>query len=193
MKSITDALSNFSKKLSRFEQAEDADFVKPVSKDAPLQKKINLTEEEKLERIRAEYEKYVNPVSKEIEEDEESVLSALRIFKAAKNAEQLEISQKKGEKQTEIHEIDFKSPICQKSDYVYGKNLIYLSYWLQTVHGETEWIPSIYKFISGERFLEFVPVETKRYDYEENAILNALKALDKSKSGEKGGKIDEKV
>ncbi|WP_027728684.1 hypothetical protein [Treponema sp. C6A8] len=187
MKNITDALSNFSKKLSRFEEAEDKEFIKPVSKDAPLQKKINLTEEEKIARIKAQYEKYVNPVSKEVEEDEESVLSALRIFKAAKLAEQTEISQKK-EKPTSIHEINFKSPICQKNDYVYGKNLIYLTYWLQTFHGEKEWIPSIYKFNSGERFLEFIPAETKHYDYEENAILNVLKTLNQT-----GGKIDEKI
>ena len=95
MKKITDALADFSKKLSRFEQAEEKEFIKPVSKDAPLQKKINLTEEEKIERIKAEYEKYINPVSKEIEEDEEAVLSALRIFKAARVAEQTEVSSKK--------------------------------------------------------------------------------------------------
>ena len=187
MKNITDALSNFSKKLSRFEEAEEKEFVKPVSKDSPLQKKINLSEEEKIERIKAEYEKYANPVSKEIEEDEEAVLSALRIFKAAKLAEQTEAAQKK-EKQTSIHQLDFKSPLCQKQEYVYGKNLIYLTYWLQTVHGETEWIPSIYKFISGERFLEFIPAETKHYDYEENAILKVLKSLNQT-----GGKIDEKM
>ena len=189
MKKITDALADFSKKLSRFEQAEEKEFIKPVSKDAPLQKKINLTEEEKIERIKAEYEKYINPVSKEIEEDEEAVLSALRIFKAARVAEQTEVSQKK-EKQTSIHQLDFKSPLCQKQEYVYGKNLIYLTYWLQTVHGEKEWIPSIYKFISGERFLEFIPAETKTYDYEENAILNVLKSFNQTKSG---GNIDEKV
>ena len=187
MKNITEALSNFSKKLSRFEEAEAKEFVKPQSKDAALQKKINLSEEEKIERIKAEYEKYLNPVSREIEEDQESVLSALRIFKAAKNAEQTEVSQKK-EKQTSIHQLDFKSPLCQKQEYLYGNNLLYLTYWLQTVHGEKEWIPSIYKFTSGERFLEFIPAETKHYDYEETAILNILKTLNQT-----GGKIDEKA
>lgn len=176
MKNITEAISSFSKKLSRFEEAEDKAFVKPESKDSVLQKKINLSQEEKLEKIKTEYEKYVNPVSKEIEEDEESVLSALRIFKAARLAEQTEASSKK-EKQTAIHQIDFKSPLCQKQEYIYGKNLIYLTYWLQAVHGEKEWIPSIYNFISGERFLEFIPAETKHYDYEETAILNVLKSL----------------
>lgn len=187
MKNITEALSNFSKKLSRFEEAQDKEFVKPQSKDAALQKKINLTEEEKIEKVKAQYEKYLNPVSREIEEDEEAVLSALRIFKAAKNAEQTEVSQKK-EKQTSIHQLDFKSPLCQKQEYLYGKNLLYLTYWLQTVHGEKEWIPSIYKFISGERFLEFIPAETKHYDYEETSILNILKTLNQT-----GGKIDEKA
>ena len=188
--SITDALSNFSKKLSRFEQAENAEFVKPVSKDAQLQKKINLTEEEKIEKIRLEYQKYVNPVSKEIEEDEEAVLSALRIFKAAKSAELAEVSQKKGEGLTAIHQMDFKSSLCQKQEYFYGKNLIYLTYWLQTVHNESDWIPSIYKNASGERFLEFVLAETKTYDYEENAILNILKTINESDGK---GNIDEKV
>ena len=187
MKNITEALSNFSKKLSRFEEAQDKEFVKPQSKDAALQKKINLTEEEKIEKVKAQYEKYLNPVSREIEEDEEAVLSALRIFKAAKNAEQTEVSQKK-EKQTSIHQLDFKSPLCQKQEYLYGKNLLYLTYWLQTVHGEKEWIPSIYKFTSGERFLEFIPAETKHYDYEETSILNILKTLNQT-----GGKIDEKA
>ena len=187
MKNITEALSNFSKKLSRFEEAQDKEFVRPQSKDAALQKKINLTEEEKIEKIKSQYEKYLNPVSREIEEDEEAVLSALRIFKAAKNAEQTEVSQKK-EKQTSIHQLDFKSPLCQKQEYLYGKNLLYLTYWLQTVHGEKEWIPSIYKFISGERFLEFIPAETKHYDYEETSILNILKTLNQT-----GGKIDEKA
>ncbi|EID86036.1 hypothetical protein MSI_04680 [Treponema sp. JC4] len=187
MKNITEALSNFSKKLSRFEEAQDKEFVKPQSKDAALQKKINLTEEEKIEKIKAQYGKYLNPVSREIEEDEEAVLSALRIFKAAKNAEQTEVSQKK-EKQTSIHQLDFKSPLCQKQEYLYGKNLLYLTYWLQTVHGEKEWIPSIYKFTSGERFLEFIPAETKHYDYEETSILNILKTLNQT-----GGKIDEKA
>lgn len=176
MKNITQVISSFSKKLSRFEEAEDKAFVKPVSKDADLQKKINLSEEEKLERIKAQYEKYINPVSKEIEEDQESLLSALRIFKAARLAEETEASSK-NDRQTSIHQIDFKSPICQKQEYVYGKNLLYLTYWLQTVHGEKEWIPSIYKFISGERFLEFIPAESKHYDYEEIAILNVLKSL----------------
>ena len=62
--SITDALSNFSKKLSRFEEAESVVFVRPESKDKELQKKINLSEEEKIEKIRSEYEKYlkVNPL-----------------------------------------------------------------------------------------------------------------------------------
>ena len=189
MKNITDVISSFSKKLSRFEEAEEKTFVKTERKDAALQKKINLSEEEKLERIKAQYGKYINPVSKEIEEDEEAVLSALRIFKAAKNAESAESGGKKGsDMPVSIHQIDFKSPLCQKDEYVYGKNLIYLTYWLQTVHGEKEWIPSIYKFISGERFLEFIPAETKHYDYEETAILNVLKSLNQT-----GGKIDEKM
>ena len=186
--SITDALSNFTKKLSRFEEAESAVFVKPESKDKELQKKINLSEEEKIEKIRSEYEKYLNPVSKEIEEDEEALLSALRIFKAAKLAEGTEVSQKKNENLSSIHQLDFRSPLCQKQAYAYGSSLIYLSYWLFAVQGENEWTPSIYKSGSGERFLEFVPRETKTYNYEENAILNVLKTLYQT-----GGQIDEKV
>ena len=182
MKSITDAISDFSKRLSRFEKAESAVFVKKERGDKILQTKINLSEEEKLEKIRAEYEKYINPVSKEIEEDEEAVLSALRIFKAAKLAEQGETSA--------IHEIDFKSPLCRKDEYIYDNKLVYLSFWLENVHGEKEWTPNIYKHISGERFLEFIPLENRTYDYEKNAVLKILEKLNNEK---KAGKTDDKV
>ena len=187
MKGITEAISNFSKKLSRFEEAGEKNIKRPFSPEKRLQEKINLSDEEKIEKIRQEFEKYKNPVSKEIEEDEEALLAALKIFKAAKNAEA-------GEKAS-VHQLDFKSPLCRKDEYRYANGTVYLSYWLEKIYGEKEWAPNIYKNASGEYFLEFVPLETRAFDYEKKALWKLLASLfsEEKNSSVKAGFSDEKM
>lgn len=187
MKGITEAISNFSKKLSRFEEAGHKEIRKAVSAEKKLQQQINLSDEEKIEKIRQDFEKYINPLSREIEEDEETLLSALKIFKAAKKAEA-------GEKAS-IHQLDFKSPLCRKGDYLYENGLIYLSFWLENFYGEKEWTPYIYKNASGQFFLEFIPLENRAFDYEKKALWKLLASLfgEEKKSGIKAGLSDEKM
>lgn len=71
---LSQSVSDFSKKFSRF---NDAGKTKPAIKmtpDAVLQKKINDVEADRRDRFLRQYNCYSNPVSQQIEEDETNII-----------------------------------------------------------------------------------------------------------------------
>jgi len=170
MSKITDALNNFSQKLSRFQNDEAAEFVKPQSKDSALQSKINLNEEERISGILREFDKYVNPVSKEIEDDELSVLEALNLYKTVYDA-----ASKLSERLVTVRKLTFNSKICSKEEYISGGKRIYLICWLLFCKNENL-VPKFCKDENRNRYMEFIPFENISLNYEENAIFGIIQA-----------------
>lgn len=176
MADISEVLNKFSKKLSRFEKDSSAVFVKADSSDSLLQKKINASESDRIQKILSEFEKYKAAVSKEIEDDENAVLAALEIHKACVEAEKLQ--NQNGGNIAVISDLNFKSPICKKNEYAgtaaLQNKLIYLICWLYFVQNEKTYVPQIIKNTAGERCLHFIKFSELNLNSEEKSIFGII-------------------
>nr|WP_318681632.1 hypothetical protein [uncultured Treponema sp.] len=167
-KTLSQSVSDFSKKLSRFNDAGKTEPAIKMTPDAVLQKKINDVEADRRDRFLRQYNCYSNPVSQQIEEDETNIISAYNLYKAA-----LELNASSCNENTKLASLKISSSLCEKGEYVNGGGFSFLRIWFLKHEEGIEYVPVITQ--DGEkRYLEFVPVDEYEFTRLEKEILQII-------------------
>lgn len=138
-KSIWKAFSDFSKKFERFQKSENSTRI-DSNQNLNLQNLINENENSKKTAVLNSFKNYEIPYTKEIEEDENSLLKAYEIFKAT-----LEINKKFADEKTFLMDFKLASPITKKANYIYGGEFIYLQLWFRLCKKIKDFVPILKK------------------------------------------------
>lgn len=167
--SIFDTMKKFSEKISRFEKAETKSFQTSDSQNKNLEKKLHLSEEERIEKIKNKYETYKNPLSKEIEDDESILLSAYNYF----------LEHKKLNQKYANHNIKFKKeyidcPLTKKENYIYKNDFIFLKLWFYLESKNSDYIPELIQDENKNFFITFRESENYKFSLEEKNILQII-------------------
>lgn len=169
---ISDAIQKFSEKLERFNKAENSDkkIEKPLSKEQILKTEIENAENEKIQKITNIYSSFRFPVSKSVEEDEESLYKCYTLFKSI-----LELNKTSGNNLSFIKRVEFESPIIHKDFYATGNKFIFLSAWLFFEKKVNDFVPILISENSGKIRLDFEELENHHFSAEERMIFDTIK------------------
>lgn len=169
MKNILGVISEFSKKLSKFEESENSVRVSNVSDETKLKNEILLSEEERKTFILSEYKNYSEPVTKEIEDDEECLLKAYDFFKQIE-----EIKGKSAEANIKIMDSRLFCPLCTNSDYTQTKNFIFLQIWFVHHNKDKSFVPVISSVAEKKYCIDFIKIEDWKLNSSEKEILQII-------------------
>lgn len=175
-KSFSQAMSDFSKKLSRFTEAGNTTIEKPLTPDKRLQAAIHNMEQDRKSLIEKQYAAFVNPVSQQVEEDEENLLKAYNLFKQA-----LELNSNTGDVHTKLADLRISSPLCQKSEYTSGSGFSFLRIWFLNKEKEADFVPMISMY-NESRYLEFIPRDEYEFSKFEKEVLQLIPEDNEAKS-----------
>lgn len=170
-KSSLQVMDEFAKKMKSIRNSESFSFSDKESKNTNLKKiqnKISEIQNAQEEKILSQYKAFVNPVSKEIEEDENELLECFEEF--------LKINFRKNELNDEESVIFIKSSIPKKTHYTSGTDFIYLRAWFKYEKEKAEFVPTLVKNESGFFRLTFIPAENAQYSIQEKHILNLIES-----------------
>ncbi|MCR5218386.1 hypothetical protein [Treponema sp.] len=171
---IIEAMEKFSRKMESFKKSDDKKNPLPESADQKLQKRINLTEEERLAAIKNEYENFKNPLSREIESDEEALLKAYELFTALNELKKSFEGQGASLKSCQIdcslcHKSEYTKPACSK--------FIFLQCWLYFEKNIRDYIPVIEENKNGSHDIAFADAEDFHFYSREKEIWESIAAL----------------
>ena len=137
---ISKALADFTKKFQRFSKSsEPQDAVKVESPLKPLQDQINEREDERASMLRRQMQEYIAPLTSDIEEDEENLTKAYKLFCLLLDAHNAE-----GDSKTHLKDFSLTSPLCKKSDYTsLPGHFPYLRLWFLIMNPDAMYVPEI--------------------------------------------------
>lgn len=167
-KTLSQSVSDFSKRLSRFNDSGKYEPVRPLSSDARLQQRITDMESERRERFLQQYNSLKNPVSQQVEEDEANLITAYNLFKGA-----VDLNANSGNAETKLADLRIASPLCEKNDYISGSGFSFLRIWFLKNNESIEYVPLIGQS-EDRRFLEFIPKEEYEFSRLEKEILQII-------------------
>lgn len=167
-KNLSQTISEFSKKLLRFNNAEKQELELPKSSEQILQTKINDFELERKERILKQINAYLNPINQELEDDENYLLEAYNLFKKA-----FELNENSQQPETKLASLKIKSPLCQKQEYSSGNDFSFLRIWFVHQNPSADFIPA-FIFENEKKYLEFIPFDEYEFSRLEKEILQVL-------------------
>ena len=155
---IKNLLSDFSQKLSAISDGADVRINETPSATDRLQEQINLQEAERATLLRARLQEYIAPLTQDIEEDEENLLKAYKLYCQAN-----ELNQTAGDRSTHLKNLTITSPLCQKSEYTSDSPLnrfAYLRLWFLATNPDAFFVPEIIPSPAGAGFLlDFIDVD----------------------------------
>ncbi|MBQ2601631.1 MAG: hypothetical protein II584_04520 [Treponema sp.] len=178
---VASAFNIFSKKLSRSTQMLDGAEIDLQREDDLIQKKVYARDEDYRRSIVSSYSRFMNPFrvlgkssreAMEINEDEQNLLKAYRLFKAVKEA-----NSEIGDGSTFIQFSGIKSPLTEKLRYTSGGDFIYLQCWLIYEQGIRDFVPVLEE--EEERLetfyrLDFVPARNFEFTWQEREVIAAI-------------------
>ena len=155
---IKNLLADFSQKLSAISEGADVRVNTELSATDKLQEQINLQEAERITLLRARLGEYIAPLTQDIEEDEENLLKAYKLYCQAN-----ELNQTAGDRTTHLKNLTITSPLCQKSEYTSDSPLnrfAYLRLWFLATNPDAFFVPEIIPSPAGAGFLlDFIDVD----------------------------------
>ena len=110
---VSQALDDFSKRFARF--AADPQALEGLQVESPLkslQEQINQRESERALVLRRQFLEYVSPMTSDIEDDEEALLKAYKLY-----CQLVELNESAGDTGTHLRDFSITSPLCRKSEY----------------------------------------------------------------------------
>lgn len=175
MQDVASTFDNFKQKIDRIKQSGGEPLRKPAVPQSPVERikeKISLDEQERIKSIRVRYCHFQLPLSKEIEEDEISLLKAWELFSKI-----TALNKSDSSKDTYIEKFTIASPITKKSRYTDGLSFKYLQAWFIQNHREKAdvFVPELTG--SGEPLLTFTPAENFKPDPFLKEILSIISGL----------------
>ncbi|MGN0739868.1 MAG: hypothetical protein ACI4LX_06825 [Treponema sp.] len=167
-KSMSKIISNFSKKFSQFNKSENREIVRQKNPDRILQEKITASENERKLKLQKDFSAYLNPVTQDIESDEESLLKAYELYRQI-----FEVTQKFSDGKTHLADIKITSPICTKSEYTQKNKFSFLRLWFLQKNTDADFVPVII-CENAKFYLSFVKKEEFEFSGFEKEIMQAL-------------------
>lgn len=155
-KSFANTILNFSKQFSKMseEQKEElsAAGITRESKDKLLQDEINRHDEAHVEQLRKQYEAFLQPATKDVEEDEEALLECYKLF--------CQLNEVSAEyKNARLRSFDLTCPLCKKDDYTLGDRFAFLRLWFLNTVADSEYVPEFVRAENGQFYLSFTARE----------------------------------
>ena len=155
---IKNLLADFSQKLSALAEGADVRVNTQPSSTDKLQEQINLQEAERTTLLRARLSEYIAPLTQDIEEDEENLLKAYKLYCQAN-----ELNQTAGDKTTHLKNLTLTSPLCQKTEYTSdspNNRFAYLRLWFLATNPDAFFVPEIIPSPVGAGFLlDFIDID----------------------------------
>ena len=155
---IKNLLVDFSQKLSALAEGADVRVNTQPSSTDKLQEQINLQEAERTTLLRARLSEYIAPLTQDIEEDEENLLKAYKLYCQAN-----ELNQTAGDRTTHLKNLTLTSPLCQKTEYTSdspNNRFSYLRLWFLATNPDAFFVPEIISSPTGAGFLlDFIDVD----------------------------------
>ena len=136
-----------------------------------LQEVILEREAERISYIKKRYAEYDNPLTPDIEEDENSIRQAYELFR---NIELL--NQTSGNKKTRIRYFEISSPVCRKAEYtdLNADRFLFLRIWFLKNNPEVEFLPELARNEKGDFYIDFLSRELWKPNAAEKEILQYL-------------------
>lgn len=155
---IKNLLTDFSKKLNALSEGADVRVNAAPSATDKLQEQINLQEQERITLLRARLGEYIAPMTQDIEEDEENLIKAYKLYCQAN-----ELNKTAGDRTTHLKDLTLTSPLCQKSEYTtdsLDNRFAYLRLWFLSTNPDAFFVPEIIPSPAGAGFLlDFIDVD----------------------------------
>ena len=171
-KSISDVLVEFTKKISRV-SSNSPQQLEEVKIDSPLkslQDQINERENEKADLLRRQFMEYVTPMTSDIEEDEDNLMRAYKLFCTVTEA-----CENVGDKTTRLKDFSITSPLCKKNEYTTRDGRFsFLLLWFISTNPDSEYIPQMTAVPAGGFVLTFIEKEMWEPSFFEKEILQLV-------------------
>ena len=155
-RNLAQTVAAFSKKFAKLSDEDKELQEVPVSKEKLLQEQIKLRETEREEELRRRFNDFMEPRTQDIEEDEENLLQAYKLFcnlnEVCQNAENENSTAR-------LHSIKITSPLCKRTDYTLGENMAFLRLWFLQTNPDAAFVPEFTRDDLGNFYLEFTDKE----------------------------------
>ena len=169
---VSQALADFASKFSRF--AADSQAVEGLKVESPLkslQDQINERESERASLLRRQFLEYVSPLTSDIEDDEEALLKAYKLY-----CQLVELNTTTGDSGTHLRDFSITSPLCQKSEYTGGSEgrFSFLRLWFAATNPDALFMPELEQDSNGNWYLDFVEKELWKPTLLEREIMQVI-------------------
>ncbi|MCR4821516.1 MAG: hypothetical protein K5873_01425 [Treponema sp.] len=178
---IQEVLSNFSRKLSRFNQSSSTERTKSPSKDAYYEEKLRERGERFKLSVVSNYKIYKSPFqtlgqnsdrAASLDKDQQNLLKAYNLYKSC-----MEIDKENQDEigQTYVKSVEIASPLSDKASYTSGGQFIYLMAWLYFEQNCQDYIP-FFSEKENHFSLEFAKIASFQFDSHDQEIFDIIKA-----------------
>ena len=170
-KSMLQTLNDFSKKMHAMAQGAEVSFQKEASSMENLQTQINQQEEEHIKSLQSRFSEYLNPVTQDIEKDEDDLIKAYKLF-----CQLVELNQTAGDKTTHLKSFQLTSPLCRKAEYtsaVPSESFSLLRLWFVVNNPEAVFVPEMVQLENapGTFALDFIDIDMWQQTSFEKVII----------------------
>ena len=170
-KSVSQALADFSQKFARF--AADPQAVEGLKVESPLkslQDQINERESERVSLLRRQFLEYACPMTSDIEEDEEALLKAYKLYCML-----VEANEAAGDTTTHLRDFSITSPLCRKNEYTgTDGRFVFLRLWFAATNPDALFMPVMEQDANGSWSLTFVEKEIWKPTLLEKEIMQVV-------------------
>ncbi|MBO4534050.1 MAG: hypothetical protein J5726_10215 [Treponema sp.] len=169
---VSQALDDFAKKFARFAAAPQAhEGLKVESPLKSLQDQINQRESERASVLRRQFLEYVSPLTSDIEDDEEALLKAYKLY-----CQLVELNESAGDTGTHLRDFSITSPLCRKSEYTGSgdSRFCYLRLWFAATNPDALYMPVMEQDSNGNWYLGFVEKELWKPTLLEREIMQLI-------------------
>ena len=170
-KSIAQTLNEFSRKITAMSNGAEFRVNAESNRMKNLQAQINLQEEERLNYLKARFSEYLEPITQNIEEDEEALMKAYSLF-----CQFNELNQNAGDRTTRLKSLSLMSPLCRKTEYTSelpSENFSLLRLWFIVKNPEALLVPEISEVETapGTYVLDFIDIDMWQQNSFEKEII----------------------
>ena len=173
---ISQALADFSSKFARFKAGASENELRQASVkiESPLktiQNQINERESERAALLRRQFLEYACPITSDIEEDEESLLKAYKLY-----SQLVELNNTAGDATTHLRDFSLTSPLCRKSEYNGNVDGLFsfLRLWFIATNPDALFMPVIEQDANGSCYLSFVEKDIWKPTLLEKEIMQVV-------------------
>ena len=170
---ISQALADFSSKFARFKAGsgtQEQASMKAASPLQSIQNQINERESERSALLRRQFLEYVSPLTADIENDEEALLKAYKLY-----CQLVEVNETGGDAGTHLRDISITSPLCRKSEYTGAEGRFsFLRLWFVATNADALFVPQLEQDSNGNWYLAFMEKEMWKPTLFEKEIMQSI-------------------